>query len=101
MVKSSGDNIPTKIQHISYNPRFKYPSMVSRGIKTHQPTRIVKPEQSGLTGYGKGLIYTMEYREMIADLESKNRSSKICFTEPSGSGFLQHLIPHNPFLFVL
>ena len=48
-----------KIQHISYNLRFKYPFTISRGTKTHQPTLIVSMEQFGLTGYGEAPAITL------------------------------------------
>ena len=92
-----------KIQHISYNLRFKYPFTISRGTKTHQPTLIVSIEQFGLTGYGEApaiTYYHIPVEKMIADLELKKPViEKFAFTEPSRFWhFLHHLIPDNPFL---
>lgn len=92
-----------KIQHISYNLRFKYPFTISRGTKTHQPTLIVSLEQFGLTGYGEApaiSYYNIPVEKMIADLELKKPViEKFAFTEPSRFWhFLHHLIPDNPFL---
>jgi len=92
-----------KIQHISYNLRFKYPFTISRGTKTHQPILVVRIEQSGLTGYGEApaiSYYNIPVEKMIADLELKKPViEKFAFTEPSRFWhFLHHLIPDNPFL---
>jgi L-alanine-DL-glutamate epimerase-like enolase superfamily enzyme len=92
-----------KIQHISYNLRFKYPFTISRGTKTHQPTLIVCIEQFGLKGYGEApaiSYYGIPVEKMIADLELKKLLiEKFAFTEPSRFWhFLHHLIPDNPFL---
>jgi L-alanine-DL-glutamate epimerase-like enolase superfamily enzyme len=92
-----------KIQHISYNLRFKYPFTISRGTKTHQPTLIVSLEQFGLTGYGEApaiSYYGIPVEKMIADLEIKKPFiEKFALTEPSRFWhFLHHLIPDNPFL---
>jgi L-Ala-D/L-Glu epimerase len=92
-----------KIQHISYNLRFKYPFTISSGTKTHQPTLIVSLEQFGLTGYGEApsiSYYGIPVDKMIADLELKKPLiEKFAFTEPSRFWhFLHHLIPDNPFL---
>jgi L-Ala-D/L-Glu epimerase len=92
-----------KIQHISYNLRFKYPFTISRGTKTHQPTLIVSLEQFGLTGYGEApaiTYYHIPVEKMIADLELKKPViEKFALTEPSRFWhFLHHLIPDNPFL---
>jgi L-alanine-DL-glutamate epimerase-like enolase superfamily enzyme len=92
-----------KIQHISYNLRFRYPFTISRGTKTHQPTLIVSLEQFGLTGYGEApaiTYYGIPVEKMIADLELKKPViEKFAFTEPSRFWhFLHHLIPDNPFL---
>ncbi len=92
-----------KIQHISYNLRFKYPFTISRGTKTHQPTLIVSLEQFGLTGYGEApaiSYYDIPIEKMVADLELKKAViEKFAFTEPSRFWhFLHHLIPDNPFL---
>jgi len=92
-----------KIQHISYNLRFKYPFTISRGTKTHQPTLIVSLEHFGLTGYGEApaiSYYGIPVEKMIADLELKKPViEKFAFTEPSRFWhFLHHLIPENPFL---
>jgi L-alanine-DL-glutamate epimerase-like enolase superfamily enzyme len=92
-----------KIQHISYNLRFKYPFTISHGTKTHQPTLVVSLEQFGLTGYGEApaiTYYNITVEKMIADLELKKPLiEKFAFTEPSRFWhFLHHLIPDNPFL---
>jgi L-alanine-DL-glutamate epimerase-like enolase superfamily enzyme len=92
-----------KIQHISYNLRFKYPFTISRGTKTHQPTLVVSIELFGLTGYGEApaiSYYGIPVEKMIADLELKKPMiEKFAFTEPSRFWhFLHHLIPDNPFL---
>jgi L-Ala-D/L-Glu epimerase len=92
-----------KIQHISYNLRFKYPFTISRGTKTHQPTLIVSLEQFGLTGYGEApaiSYYHLPVEKMVADLELRLPViEKFAFTEPSRFWhFLHHLIPDNPFL---
>lgn len=92
-----------KIQHISYNLRFKYPFTISRGTKTHQPTLVVSIELFGLTGYGEApaiSYYGIPVEKMIADLELKKLLiEKFAFTEPSRFWhFLHHLIPDNPFL---
>jgi L-Ala-D/L-Glu epimerase len=92
-----------KIQHKSYNLRFKYPFTISKGTKTHQPTLVVGIEQFGLTGYGEApaiSYYGIPVGKMIADLELKKPViEKFAFTEPSRFWhFLHHLIPDNPFL---
>jgi len=92
-----------KIQHISYNLRFKYPFTISRGTKTHQPSLIVCIEQFGLKGYGEApaiSYYGIPVEKMISDLELKKPViEKFAFTEPSRFWhFLHHLIPENPFL---
>ncbi len=92
-----------KIQHTTYNLRFKYPFTISRGTKTHQPTLIVSLEQFGQTGYGEApaiTYYHIPVDKMIADLELKKPViEKFAFTEPSRFWhFLHHLIPDNPFL---
>jgi L-Ala-D/L-Glu epimerase len=92
-----------KIQHISYNLRFKYPFTISRGTKTHQPTLIVSLEQFGLTGYGEApaiSYYHIPVEKMVADLELRLPViEKFAFTEPARFWhFLHHLIPENPFL---
>jgi L-alanine-DL-glutamate epimerase-like enolase superfamily enzyme len=92
-----------KIQHITYNLRFKYPFTISRSTKTHQPTLILSLEQSGLTGYGEApaiSYYHIPVEKMIEDLEIKRPViEKFAFTEPSRFWhFLHHLIPDNPFL---
>ncbi len=92
-----------KIQHITYNLRFKYPFTISRGTKTHQPTLIISMEQFGLTGYGESpaiTYYHIPLEKMISDLELKKPAiEKFAFTEPTRFWhFLHHLIPENPFL---
>jgi L-Ala-D/L-Glu epimerase len=92
-----------KIQHISYNLRFKYPFTISRGTKTHQPSLIVSIEQFGLKGFGEApaiSYYGIPVEKMIADLELKKPViEKFAFTEPTRFWhFLHHLIPDNPFL---
>jgi L-alanine-DL-glutamate epimerase-like enolase superfamily enzyme len=92
-----------KIQHITYNLRFKYPFTISRGTKTHQPSLIVSIEQSGLTGFGEApaiTYYHIPLEKMVYDLELKKPViEKFAFTEPSRFWhFLHHLIPENPFL---
>ncbi len=92
-----------KIQHISYNLRFKYPFTISKGTKTHQPVLVVSIGQFGLIGYGEApaiSYYNIPIEKMIADLELKKPViEKFAFTEPSRFWhFLHHLIPDNPFL---
>jgi len=92
-----------KIQHKSYNLRFKYPFTISKGTKIHQSTLVVSIEQFGLTGYGEApaiSYYGIPVEKMIADLELKKPViEKFAFTEPSRFWhFLHHLIPDNPFL---
>jgi L-alanine-DL-glutamate epimerase-like enolase superfamily enzyme len=92
-----------KIQHISYNLRFKHPFTISKGTKTHQPTLVVSIEQFGLTGYGEAPAinyYGVTVEKMIADLELKKPViEKFALTEPTRFWhFLHHLIPDNPFL---
>jgi L-Ala-D/L-Glu epimerase len=92
-----------KIQHITYNLRFKYPFTISQGTKTHQPTLIVSLEKFGMTGYGEApaiSYYHIPVEKMIADLELKKPViEKFAFTEPGRFWhFLHHLIPDNPFL---
>jgi len=92
-----------KIQHTTYNLRFKYPFTISRGTKTHQPTLIVSLEQFGLTGYGEApaiSYYHIPVDKMVEDLEIKKPViEKFAFTEPTRFWhFLHHLIPENPFL---
>jgi L-Ala-D/L-Glu epimerase len=92
-----------KIQHISYNLRFKYPFTISSGTKTHQPILVVSIEQFGLTGFGEApaiSYYGIPVEKMVSDLELKKPViEKFAFTEPSRFWhFLHHLIPENPFL---
>lgn len=92
-----------KIEHKSYNLRFKYPFTISRGTKTHQPTFIVSLEQFGEKGYGEApaiTYYHIPVEKMASDLENKKRMiEKFAFTEPDRFWhFLHHLLPDNPFL---
>src|SRR6202163_1407460 len=92
-----------KIQHISYNLRFKYPFTISSGTKKNHPTLVFSIEQFGITGYGEApaiSYYHIPVEKMIADLELRLPViEKFAFTEPTRFWhFLHHLIPDNPFL---
>ncbi|MFI5193937.1 MAG: dipeptide epimerase [Chitinophagales bacterium] len=92
-----------KIEHTSFNLRFKYPFTISRGTKTHQPTFVVSLELFGEKGYGEApaiSYYHIPVEKMASDLENKKGMiEKFSFTEPDRFWhFLHHLIPDNPFL---
>lgn len=95
--------MPIKIEHHSFNLRFRYPFTISRGTKTHQPTFIVSLEMAGEKGYGEApaiTYYHIPVEKMAADLEAKRSIiEKFAFTEPERFWhFLHHLIPDNAFL---
>jgi L-alanine-DL-glutamate epimerase-like enolase superfamily enzyme len=92
-----------KVQHWSYNLKFRHPFTISKGTKTHQPTLIVELEHFGIKGYGEApaiAYYNIPVEKMIEDLEKKKTFvEKFAFTEPDRYWhYLHHLFPQNPFL---
>jgi L-alanine-DL-glutamate epimerase-like enolase superfamily enzyme len=92
-----------KVQHWSYNLKFRHPFTISKGTKTHQPTLIVELEHFGVKGYGEApaiTYYNITIEKMIEDLERKKIFvEKFAFTEPERYWhYLHHLLPQNPFL---
>ena len=47
-----------KLQHYSYDLKFRHPFTISKGTKTHQPTLIVSLEHLGHIGYGEAPAIT-------------------------------------------
>lgn len=92
-----------KINHKTYNLKFKYPFGISRGTKTHQPTFIVELQHLGYNGFGEApaiSYYNIPVEQMQADLERKKIFvEKFAFTEPERWWhYLHHLFPTNHFL---
>ncbi|NOT51231.1 MAG: dipeptide epimerase [Chitinophagaceae bacterium] len=92
-----------KVQHWTYNLKFRHPFTISKGTKTHQPTFIVELEHMGIKGYGEApaiAYYNIPVEKMAADLEAKKMFvEKFAFTEPERYWhYLHHLLPQNPFL---
>lgn len=92
-----------KLQHYSYELKFRHPFTISRGTKTHQPTLIVSLEHLGHVGYGEApaiAYYDITVEKMLGDLERKKIfTEKFAFTEPERYWhYLHHLFPNNPFL---
>lgn len=92
-----------KVQHWTYNLKFRHPFTISKGTKTHQPTFIVELEHMGIKGYGEApaiAYYNIPVEKMAADLEAKKIFvEKFAFTEPERYWhYLHHLFPQNPFL---
>jgi L-alanine-DL-glutamate epimerase-like enolase superfamily enzyme len=92
-----------KLQHYSYELKFRHPFTISKGTKTHQPTLVVSLEHLGHTGYGEApaiVYYDITVDKMIQDLERKKLFvEKFAFTEPDRYWhYLHHLFPNNPFL---
>ena len=92
-----------KVCYYPYNLKFRYPFTISKGTKTHQPTRIVELEHFGIKGYGEApaiTYYDITVEKMIEDLEKKKGMiEKFAFTEPDRYWhYLHHLLPQNPFL---
>src|SRR5688572_12534443 len=92
-----------KINHKTYNLKFRYPFGISRGTKTHQPTFIVELEHLGWKGYGEApaiSYYNIPVEQMQADLERKKIFvEKFAITEPERWWHYQHhLFPANHFL---
>lgn len=92
-----------KVQHWSYNLRFRHPFTISKGTKTHQPTLVVELENFGVKGYGEApaiTYYNITVEKMIEELEAKKKFvEKFAFTEPDRYWhYLHHLFPQNPFL---
>jgi L-alanine-DL-glutamate epimerase-like enolase superfamily enzyme len=92
-----------KLQHYSYNLKFRHPFTISKGTKTHQPTLVVSLEHLGHMGYGEApaiAYYNITVDKMLHDLERKKLFvEKFAFTEPERYWhYLHHLFPNNPFL---
>jgi L-Ala-D/L-Glu epimerase len=92
-----------KLQHYSFDLKFRYPFTISKGTKTHQPTLIVSLEHLGHIGYGEAPAinyYNISVPQMLQALERKKMFvEKFAFTEPERYWhYLHHLFPNNPFL---
>jgi L-alanine-DL-glutamate epimerase-like enolase superfamily enzyme len=92
-----------KLQHYSYDLKFRHPFTISKGTKTHQPTLVVCLDHLGHTGYGEApaiVYYDITVDKMLQDLERKKLFvEKFAFTEPERYWhYLHHLFPNNPFL---
>ena len=61
-----------KLQHYSYELKFRHPFTISKGTKTHQPTLVVSLEHLGHTGYGEApaiVYYDVTVEKMLQDLQ--------------------------------
>ena len=92
-----------KLQHYSYDLKFRHPFTISKGTKTHQPTLVVSLEHLGHIGYGEApaiTYYDITVEKMLQDLERKKLFvEKFAFTEPERYWhYAHHLFPTNPFL---
>ena len=92
-----------KLQHYSYDLKFRHPFTISKGTKTHQPTLIVSLEHLGHIGYGEApaiTYYDITVEKMLQDLDQKKFFvEKFAFTEPERYWhYVHHLFPNNPFL---
>jgi L-alanine-DL-glutamate epimerase-like enolase superfamily enzyme len=82
---------------------FVYPFRTAHGLKTVQPTLVVKLGFKGLHGYGEAteiVYYNMYIADMIALLEKHRRTieSYSLMSPDRFHHFLHHLIPENNFL---
>ncbi len=92
-----------KVQHWTYQLKFRHPFTISKGTKTHQPTFIVELEHMGIKSYGEApaiAYYNIPVEKMAEDLEAKKTFvEKFAFTEPERYWhYLHHLFPKNNFL---
>src|SRR5688572_32356734 len=92
-----------KLQHYSYDLKFRHPFTISKGTKTHQPTLIVSLAHLGHIGYGEApaiTYYDITVEKMLQDLDQKKLFvEKFAFTEPERYWhYVHHLFPNNPFL---
>ena len=92
-----------RIEYTRFDLPFVYPFTISRGTKTHQPTRVVTLEHFGLKGYGEApaiSYYHIPVEKMIEDIERKRVFlEKFSFTDPERYWhYVHHLFPNNSFL---
>lgn len=82
---------------------FKDPFGISKGVKTHQPTLVVRLEHLGYEGWGEApaiSYYGVTLEGMVEVLERKRMFvEKFALTDPERYWhYLHHLLPAHPFL---
>ncbi len=92
-----------KLRSFSFNLPFRYPFIISKASKTHQPTLVVELDYFGIKGYGEApaiTYYNISLEQMLSDLNAKKMFvEKFAFTEPERYWhYLHHLFPKNNFL---
>jgi L-Ala-D/L-Glu epimerase len=92
-----------QLSYKKINLPFTHPFRISKGMKTHQPTLIVRLDYFGKTGYGEApaiTYYDITVEKMIEDLEAKRAFvEKFSLSDPERYWhYLHHLFPNNPFL---
>ncbi len=92
-----------QLSYKKINLPFTHPFRISKGMKTHQPSLIVKLDYFGKTGYGEApaiTYYDITVEKMIEDLEAKRAFvEKFSLSDPERYWhYLHHLFPNNPFL---
>ena len=92
-----------QLSYKKINLPFTHPFRISKGIKTHQPSLIVRLDYFGKTGYGEApaiTYYDITIEKMIEDLEAKRTFvEKFSLSDPERYWhYLHHLFPKNPFL---
>ena len=63
-----------QLSYKKINLPFTHPFRISKGMKTHQPSLIVRLDYFGKTGYGEApaiTYYDITIEKMIEDLEAK------------------------------
>jgi L-Ala-D/L-Glu epimerase len=91
------------LSYTTHNLPFKYPFKTAHGLKTVQPTLIVKLGFNGVFGYGEAteiVYYNVTLDAMIAKLEEKRIFiEKYSLIDPERFWhFLHHLFPKDNFL---
>ncbi len=92
-----------QLSYKKINLPFTHPFRISKGVKTHQPSLIVRLDYFGKTGYGEApaiAYYDITVEKMIEDIEAKRAFiEKFSLSDPERYWhYLHHLFPKNPFL---
>ena len=92
-----------QLSYKKINLPFTHPFRISKGMKTHQPSLIVRLDYFGKTGYGEApaiTYYDITVEKMIEDIEAKRSFiEKFSLSDPERYWhYLHHLFPKNPFL---
>ena len=92
-----------QLSYKKINLPFTHPFRISKGMKTHQPSLIIRLDYFGKTGYGEApaiTYYDITVEKMIEDLEAKRAFvEKFSLSDPERYWhYLHHLFPNNPFL---